>query len=211
MFGTDSTENLHFAISANQLGNGLYKQLQGFIAKYPDTRLIIIDTLQKVSEVGVDKFSYVNDYKFITRLKQATDSYDICLLLVHHTRKQQSDDKFDMISGTNGLLGAALAKRKAGTELWKEPPDPVLETVAASLTAEIPNWSGSRTPTEGKQRFSSCLTSSEKSLVKLCGCRFQRALSIGELSADGGAKSLPPRRVQCAFALLLTKVTTPQA
>ncbi len=28
-------------------------------------------------------------------------------MLVHHTRKQQSDDKFDMISGTNGLLGAA--------------------------------------------------------------------------------------------------------
>ena len=28
-------------------------------------------------------------------------------MLVHHTRKQQADDKFDMISGTNGLLGAA--------------------------------------------------------------------------------------------------------
>lgn len=27
--------------------------------------------------------------------------------LVHHTRKQQDDDKFNMISGTNGLLGAA--------------------------------------------------------------------------------------------------------
>ena len=26
---------------------------------------------------------------------------------MHHTRKQQADDKFDMISGTNGLLGAA--------------------------------------------------------------------------------------------------------
>ena len=29
------------------------------------------------------------------------------MLLVHHTRKQNSDDKFDMISGTSGLLGAA--------------------------------------------------------------------------------------------------------
>ena len=28
-------------------------------------------------------------------------------MLVHHTRKQKSDDNFDMISGTNGLLGAA--------------------------------------------------------------------------------------------------------
>ena len=31
----------------------------------------------------------------------------ICPLLVHHTRKQQADDKFGMISRTNGLLGAA--------------------------------------------------------------------------------------------------------
>ena len=35
------------------------------------------------------------------------DDCGVCLLLVHHTRKQQADDKFDMISGTNGLLGAA--------------------------------------------------------------------------------------------------------
>ncbi len=33
--------------------------------------------------------------------------YGICLLLVHNTRNRQADDKFDMISGTNGLLGAA--------------------------------------------------------------------------------------------------------
>ena len=29
------------------------------------------------------------------------------MILVHHTRKQQADDRFDMISGTNGLMGAA--------------------------------------------------------------------------------------------------------
>jgi len=35
------------------------------------------------------------------------DNYKIYLLLVHDTRKQKSEDAFDMISGTNGLLGAA--------------------------------------------------------------------------------------------------------
>ena len=43
----------------------------------------------------------------ITTLKQFTDVSGVCLLLVHHTRKQQADDKFEMISGTNGLMGAA--------------------------------------------------------------------------------------------------------
>ena len=57
--------------------------------------------------MGGDNYSYANDYEIITRLKKFADSYGICLMLVHHTRKQNSDDKFYMISGTNGLLGAA--------------------------------------------------------------------------------------------------------
>jgi RecA-family ATPase len=186
MFGTESAENLNFAISAKQLGNGLDEQLERFVREHPDTKLIIIDTLQKVREVGGDRFSYANDYDIITRLKHFTDNHGICLLLVHHTRKQQSDDKFDMISGTNGLLGAAdgawfLQKEKrtsnsatldisgrdqqdqrlhltrdterltwqlekAETELWKDPPDPVLDAVAAIVTGQRPEWSGS--PTE---------------------------------------------------------------
>ena len=107
MFGTASTENLYFSILAGQLGRGLDEQLTGFVAAHSDTKLIIIDTLQKVREVGGDNYSYANDYEIITRLKQFADRYGICILLVHHTRKQTADDKFDMISGTTGLLGAA--------------------------------------------------------------------------------------------------------
>ena len=43
----------------------------------------------------------------MARLKSFADAHGLCLLLVHHTRKQNADDKFDMISGTSGLLGAA--------------------------------------------------------------------------------------------------------
>ena len=101
MFGTAENESLFFSVSAGQLGSGLDEQLTNFLREHPDTSLIIIDTLQKVREVGGDNYSYANDYQIITRLKALADSYGICLLLVHHTRKQQSDDKFDMISGTN--------------------------------------------------------------------------------------------------------------
>lgn len=52
-------------------------------------------------------YSYANDYQIITRLKTFADAYGICLMVVHHTRKQKADDAFDMISGTNGLMGAA--------------------------------------------------------------------------------------------------------
>ena len=106
MFGTDCTEHLHLSVAAMQLGKGLHEQMQDFLNMHPTTTLIIIDTLQKVREACGD-CSYGSDYETITSLKRFADAHGICLLLVHHTRKQQSDDKFDMISGTNGLLGAA--------------------------------------------------------------------------------------------------------
>lgn len=186
MFGTDSAENLYFSISAMQLGNGLEEQLQRFTQEHSGTNLIIIDTLQKIREIGGDSYSYANDYEIITRLKQFANDSGVCLLLVHHTRKQQANDRFDMISGTNGLLGAAdgaflLQKEKrtsndatldisgrdqqdqrlylkrdpetlawilekAETELWREPPDPILEAVASVVTEAHPVWNG--TPTE---------------------------------------------------------------
>ena len=185
MFGMDGTGNLRFAIYAKQLGVGLEEQLKKFVREHPDTKLIIIDTLQKVREAGGDKYSYANDYEVVGKLKRLADDCGICLLLVHHTRKQQADDKFDMISGTNGLLGAAdgaflLQKEKrtdgsaildvAGrdqqeqrlyltkdrdrlvwelerteTELWVEPPDPVLEAIAVLVTTDKPTWSGTAT------------------------------------------------------------------
>ena len=107
MFGVESTDNLYFSVSAGQIGNGLDEQLENFVREHPNTVLIIIDTLQKVREMGGDKYSYANDYDIITRLKNFADSKGICLILVHHTRKQQADDPYDMISGTNGLMGAA--------------------------------------------------------------------------------------------------------
>ena len=185
MFGTDSTENLYFSVSSKPLGNGLTDQLSGFIREHPDTTLVIIDTLQKIREVDSDSYSYAKDYEIINQLKQSSDSWGICLLLVHHTRKQKSSDNFDMISGTNGLLGCAdgafmLYKEtrtsnkatleisgrdqqdqkihlirdeeklcwnfeKAETELWKEPPEPLLECIANLVTEENPTWQGTAT------------------------------------------------------------------
>lgn len=108
MYGENSTDRLHFTtVGAKYVGGGLDEQLKGFVKQYPDTKLIIIDTLQKIRESRSDKFSYASDYELVGKLKQFADTHGLCLLLVHHTRKQQADDKFDMISGTNGLLGAA--------------------------------------------------------------------------------------------------------
>ena len=38
---------------------------------------------------------------------RSADGFNITILLVHHTRKEESSDAFNMISGTTGLLGCA--------------------------------------------------------------------------------------------------------
>ena len=192
MFGVEETSNLYFATQAKSVSEGLDQQLEGFIREHPDVRLIIIDTLQKVREIGGERYSYASDYEIVTKLKTFSDRYGICLLVVHHTRKMEAEDSFDMISGTNGLLGAAdgafiMQKKRrtdntalldivgrdqpdqeltlefdrercvwefqgAETELWKLPPDPLLEAVAKMLSPEQPEWSG--TPTELLERLS---------------------------------------------------------
>ena len=121
MYGVEDSEKLHFATVANKIGNGLDEQLEYFMREHPDTKLIIIDTMQKIREVGGEAYSYASDYEIIGRLKQFADKYGICVLIVHHTRKQPAGDTFEMISGTTGLLGCAdgslLMQKKKRTAL----------------------------------------------------------------------------------------------
>lgn len=185
MFGMDGENNFFFATQAKNLREGLDGQLTAFVRQHPDTKLIIIDTLQRIREVGGERYSYASDYEIVALLKKFADQQNICILVVHHTRKQGSEDSFDTISGTNGLLGAAdgafiMQKEKRTdnkaildvvgrdqqdqrlrllfdrerclwmltekeTEMWKEPPSPLLEAVTSLLSTEAPEWAGSAT------------------------------------------------------------------
>jgi len=107
MFGVETVDGLHFATQARTLAGGLNTQLEEFIRLHPDTKLIIVDTLQKVREMGNENYSYSMDYQNITSLKAFSDAHNLAIIVVHHTRKMEASDSFDMISGTNGLLGAA--------------------------------------------------------------------------------------------------------
>lgn len=121
MYGVNDTPNLHFATVAGKIGDGLDEQLENFMREHSNTKLIIIDTMQKIREVGGEAYSYASDYEIIGRLKQFADKHSICVLTVHHTRKQPAGDSFEMISGTTGLLGCAdgslLMQKKKCTAL----------------------------------------------------------------------------------------------
>lgn len=71
--------------------------------------LIILDTLGKVKPpkaAGQD--AYQADYAVGSKLKGLVDAHPgSTLLVVHHTRKMESDDFVDAVSGTQGIAGSA--------------------------------------------------------------------------------------------------------
>ena len=102
----DAPAALHFANLSGSIGDGLEEQLRQFLSEYPDTKLMVIDTLQKVRRSASDSNPYANDYRDISALKALADAHGIAILLIHHLRKMNDEDPLNMISGTTGLSGA---------------------------------------------------------------------------------------------------------
>ena len=121
---TDSApDNLYFAVTSGLIGGELEEQITDFLTEHPATKLVIIDTLQKVrdSKGSAGKAGmYGNDYDDISSIKRIADGFNIAILLVHHLRKlQDSDDPFNDVSGSTGIIGAAdtnfiLRRKRSG-------------------------------------------------------------------------------------------------
>lgn len=103
----DAPPTLHFAIMADTLKHGLEQQIEQFLTEHPATKLVVIDTLQRVRSAGGDSNLYANDYQDVGLFKQLADRHHIAILLIHHLRKLHDDDPMNMISGSTGLSGAA--------------------------------------------------------------------------------------------------------
>jgi hypothetical protein len=74
-----------------------------------DAPLVIVDTLGKVKPPKAShEDSYQADYRIGGALKaRVDDTPGACLLLVHHTRKAETADFIDAVSGTHGIAGSA--------------------------------------------------------------------------------------------------------
>lgn len=97
----DPSDNLHFAIMAESISNGLPEQIEYCRKRFDDLKIVFIDTLQMVRNES--ESSYGSDYKELSVLKALADKLGIAIVLVHHTRSDS--DPFNMISGSTGLSG----------------------------------------------------------------------------------------------------------
>jgi len=118
--GTATPEGLRFTTEWPRLDNGAVECIEYHLTHYPSTRLIVIDTLAKIrpNTKGRDNL-YEQDYAVGAPLLQLAGKHGIAIVLIHHTRKQESADPLDMVSGSTGLTGGVdnvlVLKRVRGT------------------------------------------------------------------------------------------------
>ena len=107
----EAPSELRIATTSFQIGNGLEEQIEQYLSDFPNTKLVIIDTFQKVrdSKNSSGKSGmYAGDYDDVTALKNISDKYGIAVVVVHHVRKLKDvSDPFNEVSGSTGITGAA--------------------------------------------------------------------------------------------------------
>lgn len=95
--------------------------LDGWLEEHPGTRLVVIDTFQKFRKPqGRNSNAYEVDYEAAGGLKTVADRHNVGILVLHHTKKGETIDPLEGVSGTMGISGAAdttlVLKRARGQE-----------------------------------------------------------------------------------------------
>lgn len=108
---TAAPETCTFRLLAPILGPDPFKILDEWIAANPGAKVVCIDTFQKIKPAtGKNETSYSADYRICAPLQSWAQQHNICVLLIHHTRKGTgSADIFEGINGSQGLMGSADA------------------------------------------------------------------------------------------------------
>ena len=105
--GDTIPKDFRLKLLASPLNEGLLEELQEELKENPNTKLIIIDTLQKIRGTpNKADTMYGYDYKEMSKIKSFADEHKICIVVIHHLKKGNESDTFDKINGSTGLRGA---------------------------------------------------------------------------------------------------------
>lgn len=99
---------LHFLTSVKP--GRMLPTIDEFMERYAEQApLVVLDTLGRAMPPAfANETTYQRDYRMTSALKGAADRCPgSSLLVVHHTRKADSADFLDAVSGTQGIAGAA--------------------------------------------------------------------------------------------------------
>lgn len=118
--GTQAPTRLTLTIACERLSAGGMDRITNWLDDHDDARLVVVDVLARLRDrAGRDNNAYETDYAAMAALKAIADKYEVCILVVHHTRKAESADFVDVVSGTQGLAAASdaiLVLRRSRTQ-----------------------------------------------------------------------------------------------
>lgn len=104
--GSAASEDLHFITQWPRIDSGCVDELKGWIKKHPEVRLIVIDTLAAIRPLPKkNEAIYISDYAVGAALLPIAAEFDIAIVLVHHTKKGETIDELESVSGSTGLTG----------------------------------------------------------------------------------------------------------
>jgi hypothetical protein len=88
---------------------------------------------------------YDGDYRALTELQEWAGKAGLAIIVLHHTRKMESDDPIDSVSGTLGLTGAAdtvcvITRTGKGTTLYVRGRDVGEQEKAIMFNKESCRW-----------------------------------------------------------------------
>jgi RecA-family ATPase len=107
--GDPAPERLHLATEMRRLDEDGAYDLDVMLSAFPDTRLVVIDTLQRVRPIQTSNRSrsqYADDYEVVTPLTELAAEHNVTLVVVTHTREMKADQFFDSLAGSRGLSAA---------------------------------------------------------------------------------------------------------
>jgi hypothetical protein len=103
-------KRLRYATQWPHLDEGGLDLIRQWIAEAKSPRLIVVDVLARVRQRSRGRESvYMADYEALLKLHDLASEFGVAVVVVHHQRKMTADDRFDTVSGTHGLTGAADA------------------------------------------------------------------------------------------------------
>lgn len=119
--GKTDLSRLDIATEWSRSDAGGADQLQEWLGRHPQARLVIVDTLEKWRPVRRQNAgAYETDYAALRHLTEITTMHDVAIIVIHHTRKGSEGDAYESVSGSLGLTGAAdgalVLRRQRGQE-----------------------------------------------------------------------------------------------
>lgn len=107
--GRPQPDRLHIATEWPRLNAGGADEIDAWCASVNCPRLVVVDVFGKIRPARSGKENlYDSDYQALAPLKKIADQRQLTVLALHHLSKRaDSDDPFDAVSGTNAMTGAA--------------------------------------------------------------------------------------------------------